>query len=63
MKEEDVDDDMNNTKQQLGAGSKAFQDAKDPLMSPFLADDELLKQLPPITIVVSFLLETLSLFC
>ena len=42
------------TKQKLGVESKAFNDAKDPLMSPFLADDEILKSLPPITIVVSY---------
>ena len=43
------------TKQKLGVDSKAFNDAKDPLMSPFLADDEILMSLPPITIVVSFI--------
>lgn len=30
---------------------KAFQDGKDPYLSPYLASDELLKKLPPITIV------------
>eukprot|EP00111_Clytia_hemisphaerica_P016900 TCONS_00050129-protein len=43
------------TKDMLGATSKAFNDAKDPLMSPFLADDETLKCMPPITIVASAL--------
>ena len=48
-----VIDNDNNTMRALGVDSKAFSDAKDPLMSPFLADDETLKQLPPITVVVS----------
>ena len=35
-----------------GVSSQVFQDAKDPFMSPYLADDEMLKKLPPISIVV-----------
>ena len=51
------------TKKKLGVDSKAFDDAKDPLMSPFLADDEILMSLPPIIVVVSIYSFTFFLFC